>query len=184
VYASEDSPRVIETVRNAARGLTSLGATVEATTESWEDWSPQQLVTGAAFAPPLPGSPRPSADAFQAAFEVRGRNYDRFRTVFRDHDLLVSPTAQRVARTVEEWNAAWTTDGAKYHQGNFAPTYTSHTAMFNWLRFPAVSVPCGFVDGLPVGLQIVGLPGSEQQIFRLAFAFQNAFPRDERPPIA
>jgi Asp-tRNA(Asn)/Glu-tRNA(Gln) amidotransferase A subunit family amidase len=54
--------------------------------------------------------------------------------------------------------------------------------MFNWLAFPAVSVPCGFVDGLPVGLQIVGPPGSDARILRAANAFQKAFPRDERPP--
>jgi aspartyl-tRNA(Asn)/glutamyl-tRNA(Gln) amidotransferase subunit A len=45
-------------------------------------------------------------------------------------------------------------------------------------------VPCGFVDGLPVGLQIMGLPGTEDAIFRAAQAFQAAFPRDERPPVS
>jgi amidase/aspartyl-tRNA(Asn)/glutamyl-tRNA(Gln) amidotransferase subunit A len=56
--------------------------------------------------------------------------------------------------------------------------------MFNWLRFPAVSVPCGFVDGLPVGLQIVGWPGTDDLVLRAAQAFQAAFPRDERPPVS
>jgi Asp-tRNA(Asn)/Glu-tRNA(Gln) amidotransferase A subunit family amidase len=54
--------------------------------------------------------------------------------------------------------------------------------MFNWLAVPAVSVPCGFVDGLPVGLQIVGPPASDARVMRLAAAFQKALPRDERPP--
>jgi Asp-tRNA(Asn)/Glu-tRNA(Gln) amidotransferase A subunit family amidase len=56
--------------------------------------------------------------------------------------------------------------------------------MFNWLAFPAVSVPCGFVDGLPVGLQIVGPPGSDARVMRLAVAFQKAFPRPEQPPVS
>jgi Asp-tRNA(Asn)/Glu-tRNA(Gln) amidotransferase A subunit family amidase len=56
--------------------------------------------------------------------------------------------------------------------------------MFNWLKFPAVSVPCGFVDGLPVGLQIIGLPGTEDRILRAAQAFHGAFPREERPPVS
>ena len=47
---------------------------------------------------------------------------------------------------------------------------------------PAFSVPCGFVDGLPVGMQVVGKPGTEAKMFRIAQAFQKAFPRDERPP--
>ena len=63
-----------------------------------------------------------------------------------------------------------------------ACSYAVYTAIFNWLRFPAVSVPCGFVDGLPVGMQIVGRPGSEATIMRLANAFLEAFPFDTRPP--
>ena len=85
---------------------------------------------------------------------------------------------------VDDWEAAWTTDGPRFPGGSFAATYTAHTAMFNWLRFPAVSVPCGFVDGLPVGLQIVGPPGSDDRILRAAQAFVRAFPRAERPPAA
>ena len=60
--------------------------------------------------------------------------------------------------------------------------YTSHVMLFNWLAMPAFSVPCGFVDGLPVGLQIVGKPGREAKMFRIARAFQEAFGRDETPP--
>jgi Asp-tRNA(Asn)/Glu-tRNA(Gln) amidotransferase A subunit family amidase len=56
--------------------------------------------------------------------------------------------------------------------------------MFNWLGFPAVSVPCGFVDGLPVGLQIIGLPGREDLVLRVANAYQGAFPITERPPVS
>jgi amidase/aspartyl-tRNA(Asn)/glutamyl-tRNA(Gln) amidotransferase subunit A len=72
--------------------------------------------------------------------------------------------------------------GQAISHGTFAPTYVSHTVLFNLLGFPAVSVPCGFVDGLPVGLQIIGPPGREGVILRAASAFQNLFPRNERPP--
>jgi amidase/aspartyl-tRNA(Asn)/glutamyl-tRNA(Gln) amidotransferase subunit A len=56
--------------------------------------------------------------------------------------------------------------------------------IFNWLGFPAVSVPCGFVDGMPVGLQIAGWHGREDLVLRVAEAFQQAFPRDERPQVS
>jgi Asp-tRNA(Asn)/Glu-tRNA(Gln) amidotransferase A subunit family amidase len=184
VYASPDSASVIAHVRAAALSLSSAGATVEPIEAALEDWTPHQMTTAAAFAPPMPGMDKPTPATLQAAFELRARNVDRLRRLLAEHTLLLSPTAQRLARSVEEWNAAWTTDGATYHGGSFAPTYTSHTAMFNWLKFPAVSVPCGFVDGLPVGLQIIGLPGSEDAVFRAAQAFQQAFPRHERPPVS
>ena len=108
----------------------------------------------------------------------------RFYGVLADHDLLLSPTSQLVARTVEDWDASWTTNTKTFPHGTFAPTYTSHTHMFNWIGWPAVSVPCGFVDGLPVGLQLIGKPGSEALIFRVAEAFQKGFPHAERPSVS
>src|SRR3546814_13852369 len=86
----------------------------------------------------------------------------------------------RITRPIAEWEAAWTTDGPKYPGGSFMGSYCSHTDMFNWLKFPAISVPCGFVDGFPVGLQIAGPPGSEAKIFRVALAYQTAFRSEER----
>jgi amidase/aspartyl-tRNA(Asn)/glutamyl-tRNA(Gln) amidotransferase subunit A len=85
---------------------------------------------------------------------------------------------------MEDWAAAWTKDGAKYAHGTFAPTYTVYTHMFNWLGFPPVSVPCGFIEGLSVGLQIVGLPDREPKILQAAAAFPKAYPRDERPKVS
>jgi amidase/aspartyl-tRNA(Asn)/glutamyl-tRNA(Gln) amidotransferase subunit A len=123
-------------------------------------------------------------DAWEAALDLRSRNWEKFRRLFREHDLLLSVTSQILAPKVETWNAWWTTDGANFAHGTFAPVYCSHTWMFNWLAFPAVSVPCGFVDGLPVGLQIVGPPGSEHRILRVANAYQKAFPQDEQPSVS
>jgi Asp-tRNA(Asn)/Glu-tRNA(Gln) amidotransferase A subunit family amidase len=126
--------------------------------------------------------PKPPADQLEAALGVRQRNWSRLREVLSDHDLLLSPTSQLTARTVEEWNGLWTTGNDAFPHGMFAPHYTSHTHMFNWLGWPAVSVPCGFVDGLPVGLQIIGKPGDEAAILRAAAAYQVAHPQRERPP--
>ncbi|MDU5945883.1 MAG: amidase family protein, partial [Paenibacillus macerans] len=37
---------------------------------------------------------------------------------------------------------------------------------------PALSVPCGFAEGMPVGLQIIGKPFDESAILRVAHAFE------------
>jgi Asp-tRNA(Asn)/Glu-tRNA(Gln) amidotransferase A subunit family amidase len=114
--------------------------------------------------------------------ESRGRNVDKFTKLFDSYDVLLTPTSQLTARPIEDWNDCWTGDGTRFAHDNFAPVYTSNVMLFNWLSMPAFSVPAGFVDGLPVGLQIVGKPGTEAKMFRIARAFQQAFPRDERPP--
>ena len=182
IYAVEESPRVIAAVRDAAKGLTSIGASVETTDQEWEDFYPAMGVLGRAFSWNL--DMRPDADEYQAASEVRMRNMAKFYDLLADHELLLSPTSQLLARSVEHWDSSWTKDGAQYAHGTFAPTYTSLTHMFNWINWPAVTVPCGFVDGLPIGLQFIGKPGSEALIFRAAHTFQQAFPRPEQPPIS
>ena len=50
---------------------------------------------------------------------------------------------------------------------------------------PVVSVPCGFVDGLPVGLALVGRRFAEATVLRLAHAYQTLTDwHERRPPIA
>jgi Asp-tRNA(Asn)/Glu-tRNA(Gln) amidotransferase A subunit family amidase len=50
---------------------------------------------------------------------------------------------------------------------------------------PVVSVPCGLVDGLPVGLALVGPRLAEAAVLRVAHSFQQATDWHERwPPLA
>jgi aspartyl-tRNA(Asn)/glutamyl-tRNA(Gln) amidotransferase subunit A len=183
--AQAESSRVIAAARAAALGLAKIGATVQPSDEVWEDFFPG--FAASTYLYPTGGArpPRPTPDQWASTLDTRKRNYDRFRAVLAGHDLLLSATTQLLPRTVEEWADAWTVGGPNFQpHGLFAPVYTSHTHMFNWLGFPAASVPCGFVDGLPVGLQLVGLPGNEVTILRAANAFQQAFPQLDHPPVS
>jgi aspartyl-tRNA(Asn)/glutamyl-tRNA(Gln) amidotransferase subunit A len=186
MYAFEESPRVIAAIRETTLPtVQDLGATVGLTDQSWEDFYPGLMSTGFLFSPLGAGTERPDRKQWVAGMELRGRNWERFRTVFSHHDLLLSPTSQLLAPTIEDWAARWNGNGpVPFPHGAFAPHYTSHTHMFNWLGFPAVNVPSGFVDGLPIGLQVVGWPGSEHTIFRFAQAFLEANRREERPPVS
>jgi amidase/aspartyl-tRNA(Asn)/glutamyl-tRNA(Gln) amidotransferase subunit A len=191
-YATEDSPRIIELVRQAAQGLSGLGASLEWTDDVWEDraesgtvgWVSEPSVYEAMVGTNLVPLTPPDYDGYRALAEARARNWEHFRRFFEDYDVILSVTAQRVAATVEQWDRAWSVDGPTFPGGSFAPVYCSHTMIFNWLGFPSVSVPCGFLDGLPVGLQIAGWPGREDKVLRVANAFQMAFPRPERPTVS
>jgi Asp-tRNA(Asn)/Glu-tRNA(Gln) amidotransferase A subunit family amidase len=184
MYALPQTPAVIAAIRKAAQGFAALGATVETTDERWEDFYKGFMVFGAAYREgPAQHGEKPSAADVQEQSELRGRNWDRFMKLLERYDVLLSPTIQFTAFTVEEWDAAWNRDGANYPHGTFAPTYTADTHMFNWLGWPALSIPVGFVGGLPVGLQLITRPNREAQLYRAAAAFLKAYPRNERPPL-
>jgi aspartyl-tRNA(Asn)/glutamyl-tRNA(Gln) amidotransferase subunit A len=190
-YATEESSRVIAQVRQRAFQLREQGAVVEETSVVWE---PARRGGG-----PGPGEPAvyeievsanthplPPTDPelYREALAWRTRNWERFRTLFQSFDLLLSVTSQHIAPTMDAWRENWTTPKYSSVEGGYAAVYTAHTVLFNLLGLPAVSVPCGFVDGMPVALQIVGPPSSEDRIFRLASAFQQAFPLEGRPPLS
>ncbi len=184
-YKAPESDRLIALARREAQRLASLasGGTITEDKTVFDDIMPHRMAQWLAFYP-TPGLPSPPEDVMRAGFEARGRNWDRFQSIFKTHDLFLSVTSQRLAMETAAWEDAWTSGGPKFPGGSFMGSYCSHTDMFNWLKFPAVSVPCGFVDGLPVGLQIAGPPGSEAKIFRAAFAYQKAFPQLGRPPVS
>jgi Asp-tRNA(Asn)/Glu-tRNA(Gln) amidotransferase A subunit family amidase len=49
------------------------------------------------------------------------------------------------------------------------------TRMFDVLGTPGISVPCGVTSaGLPIGLQIIGAPGADAAVLRLAAAYEAA----------
>jgi len=48
----------------------------------------------------------------------------------------------------------------------------TYTFLANYAGFPAVTVPCGFVDGLPVGLHLIGRPGTESMLMALASFYE------------
>lgn len=185
-YAVDESRRVVSYVRNAALAVNGIGATVEPTDEPWENYLDALRVYNFAGLASLglPGISPVSDDDWDAAADLRQRTWQRFRRVFAEYDLLVCPAIHSVAPTVEVLATRIPTGMSLVEGGPGPHSYTVYTAMFNWLRFPAVSVPCGFVDGLPVGLQIVGPPGSDATVLRLAHAFTQAFPQDRRPPIS
>ncbi|HEY6869461.1 MAG TPA: amidase [Novosphingobium sp.] len=175
-YAVAQTPQVVAAVRSAALRVGELGARVECTGEVWESFHPHVFVTELAYGIGRPGVTA-CTDAIEEAFGVRQRNLARFQALFADHDLLMSPTIQFTAPTVDAWDASW-------KDPNFVPVYTSATYMFNWLGFPAISVPCGLLDGMPVGLQMLGPPNSEPLLLRVADAFLRQFPRNERAPVS
>jgi amidase len=91
------------------------------------------------------------------------RAYDE---VLARYDLLLMPTLPIVATPLPEANAPV----AQILQRAFE--MLANTAQFDCTHHPAMSVPCGLVDGLPVGMMLVGKAFDEETIYRAAAAFE------------
>lgn len=59
-------------------------------------------------------------------------------------------------------------------EGDAAVWTPMRTIAFNLTGHPALAVPCGFIDGLPLGLQLLGMPGAEAGLFAIAEAYEMA----------
>ena len=88
-------------------------------------------------------------------------------TAFADADVLLLPVTMSVAPRAQDVSQASASDIlAFFAQSGRACRFV------NYLGLPALSLPCGFVDGLPVGLQLVGRPNRELELFALGRAYQ------------
>ena len=56
------------------------------------------------------------------------------------------------------------------------------TLPINIAGLPAISIPAGFADGLPIGMQIIGKPFSEETLLKIAYAYQQATEWHKRRP--
>ncbi len=108
-----------------------------------------------------------SARELQSAYAEMRALSQTMQAFHRDYDLLLTPTVPITAFAA----GIDTPDAARFPQWF---DWTPLTWPFNLTRQPAASVPCGFVEGLPIGLQIVGPMFSEQKILRASRCVERA----------
>ena len=97
------------------------------------------------------------------ALQVRTLVKQDFDRAFAEVDVLVTPTAPTTAFKIGELSDPL----AMYLQDIF-------TIPVNLAGLPGISIPCGFVEGLPVGMQIIGKPLAEATIIQAAYTFEQA----------
>ena len=105
------------------------------------------------------------------AQRVRTKIADDFREAFSLVDFIVTPTAPSVAFKLGEKTA----DPLAMYLNDYC------TVPMSLAGIPAISIPCGLSDGLPVGLQVAGPAFSENRMFDVAHALERAFEFDGAP---
>jgi Asp-tRNA(Asn)/Glu-tRNA(Gln) amidotransferase A subunit family amidase len=94
---------------------------------------------------------------------------ERYDAVFARIDLLAAPTTPVIAPTLAEAREeCLDCGGTSVDTGVLA----RNTQPANRTGLPSISVPCGFVDGLPVGLMLTGRPFDEETVLRAAAAYE------------
>ncbi len=108
------------------------------------------------------------------ALKVRTLIKQDFDRAFARYDVLLSPTTPSPAFKKGEKMA----DPLQMYMSDIC------TLAVNLAGLPGISVPAGFVDGLPVGMQLIGKPFDEGTLLRVAYTFeQNTDYHKARPGI-
>ncbi|HUX72925.1 MAG TPA: Asp-tRNA(Asn)/Glu-tRNA(Gln) amidotransferase subunit GatA [Steroidobacteraceae bacterium] len=117
-----------------------------------------------------------SAGYFDAYYlkaqKVRQLITDEFRAAFERVDLLIGPTTPTPAFAI----------GAKIDDPVTMYLNDIYTIGANLAGLPALSVPCGFIDDLPMGVQLIGPHFSESRLLNAAHRFQLATDWHQRVP--
>jgi Asp-tRNA(Asn)/Glu-tRNA(Gln) amidotransferase A subunit family amidase len=204
VDGPETQAEVRGAVREAARGLAALGATVEdislpliphaggvfmalcdseaagrhkrwlATRAEEYDAGTRRRLVAAGLIPAVP---------LHRAARARALIREQVLEALRRFDLLLAPTSPHPAPAISFHTAPVTSkeEAARRFFGR-----RSYTTPASLAGVPAISVPCGFTAaGLPVALQLIGRPFTESTIFAAAGAWENAAGLvGRRPPLA
>jgi aspartyl-tRNA(Asn)/glutamyl-tRNA(Gln) amidotransferase subunit A len=193
-FFDDVDPEVDAAVREAARVLTSLGASVTETALPRVDLlaaAQRAILLTDAAAYHRENLRERAADIgadvltrLRIGQTITGVDYAQARrdrdelrrewlAVLRAQDIILSPTTVIAAPPREGQDAVAA-----------AQRLTANTAPFNLTGLPTISVPCGFTQGgLPIGLQLAAGPWRERLLLRVARAYERATPWHERLPL-
>ncbi|WP_421410020.1 Asp-tRNA(Asn)/Glu-tRNA(Gln) amidotransferase subunit GatA [Streptococcus suis] len=110
---------------------------------------------------------------FKKAGQVRTLIIQDFEKVFADYDLILGPTVPTVAFGLDTLNH----DPVAMYLADLL------TIPVNLAGLPGLSIPAGFVEGLPVGLQLIGPKYSEETIYQVAAAFEATTDYHKQQPV-
>lgn len=109
---------------------------------------------------------------YKKALKVRNLIKGEFDGIFKEFDAIISPTAPTPAYKIGEKTA----NALEMYLGDI------YTVPVNIAGIPAISLPCGMSNGLPVGMQIMGNYFKEDTLFNLAYSYEQSTKWHEMHP--
>ncbi|MDT2814749.1 Asp-tRNA(Asn)/Glu-tRNA(Gln) amidotransferase subunit GatA [Vagococcus carniphilus] len=110
---------------------------------------------------------------FKKAGQVRTLIIEDFKKVFSEYDLILGPVSPTIAHD-------FGTD-----KDNPVTAYMRDilTIPVNLAGLPGMSLPCGFSEGMPIGLQLIGNYFEEEKMYQAAHAFESATEFHKKKPV-
>ncbi len=102
---------------------------------------------------------------FLNAARVRRLIVDKFKSLFQEYDAVILPVSTGVAPYI---------DGSKDELEKSDTTILEeHLQIGNFGGFPSITIPNGFIDNLPVGVNITGNNYDDQNVLNIAYALES-----------
>jgi Asp-tRNA(Asn)/Glu-tRNA(Gln) amidotransferase A subunit family amidase len=117
------------------------------------------------------------ATAYPTGLRARRRLEEQVKPLFERYDVLAAPTMPIVPPLIGEDPVQLAGARVPYRL-----TLIPFNSPWSCLGLPVASVPCGFEQGLPVGLALVGRRGADATVLRAARRFQELTDWHERRP--
>jgi aspartyl-tRNA(Asn)/glutamyl-tRNA(Gln) amidotransferase subunit A len=112
---------------------------------------------------------------YRKAQQVRTLIKNDFLKAFERCDAIITPTSPTPAFAI----------GEKVDDPLAMYLNDIYTVTANLAGIPGISIPCGLsAERLPIGFQLLGPYWSEPTLFKLAYAYEQAEPFTERPPVS
>ncbi len=114
---------------------------------------------------------------FRKAQRVRRLIVNELNKIYADYDLVLTPTAGHIAAKINDESEDRLTDEYLILE--------NHLALGNFAGTPSLTLPCGFVDDMPIGINIMGKLFEEQTVLNASYAlekqlnFKNQFVKGE-----
>lgn len=102
---------------------------------------------------------------FKNAQRVRRLVVDAIKEQFKNYDALIMPVGTGPAKHL---------DGSKDILKSDTAALDEHLQIGNFGGFPSITIPNGFIDGLPVGCNITGNCYDDQNVLNIAYALEGS----------
>ncbi len=111
-------------------------------------------------------------DYYLKGLKVRTLIKREFENIFANHDVLITTTTPTLPFKIGEQ----VDDPATMYLNDVC------TVPANLAGLPAISLPCGFIEGNPVGIQIIGKPFDEGKVLKVAKAIEDILNLSQKIP--